>query len=214
MDETRKTSSLTILVPGTNWQGSGGWGRENPLFSYGEGTPGQDSGFHSTKLLAWSGRNGDRYRLEGAQMLRDMIASHRFGAGDKLNILAHSHGGNVALAATQLGVAYRIDLLVTLNKPTLVGKVYSGRINNIGRFVNISARRDWTQWAGSNAKLSGEWATDRSAVNVVVDTSSSDLKPHGALIWDDRIRESWWGWLFEQTEAECEERESILSAGV
>lgn len=130
-------------------------------------------------------------------MLREMSAGHSFAASDKLNILAHSHGGNVALAASHLGVAHKIDNLVTLNKPTLAGAAY--RIgNNVGNFFNISASRDRVQWAGSNARLTGNWATDPNAVNLKVDTSSSNLKPHGALIWDDRIREGWWTWLMDQ----------------
>jgi hypothetical protein len=130
-----------------------------------------------------------------------MIAEHRFSAGDKLNILAHSHGGNVALAASHRGVAHKIDNLITLNKPTLTGRAY--RVgNNVGNFINISAHRDRIQWAGSNAKLRGAWATDGDAVNLKVDTSSSALKPHGALIWDDEIREGWWTWIKEQIQIE------------
>jgi len=130
-------------------------------------------------------------------MLREMIAEHSFAADDKLNILAHSHGGNVALAASNRGVAHRIDTLIALNKPTLVGKAY--RIgNNVGDFFNISACRDRVQWAGSNAKFRGNWATDLNAVNLKVDTSSSNLKPHGALVWDDKIREAWWAWVMNQ----------------
>jgi hypothetical protein len=130
-------------------------------------------------------------------MLREMIAEHRFAVDDRLNILAHSHGGNVALAASHRGVAHKIDNLITLNKPTLVGAAY--RVgNNVGNFFNISAYRDRLQWAGSNAKLTGDWATDPNAVNLKIDTSCSNLKPHGALIWDDGIREDWWTWLLDQ----------------
>jgi hypothetical protein len=130
-------------------------------------------------------------------MLREMIAEHRFAADDRLNILAHSHGGNVGLAASHRGVAHKIDILIALNKPTLVGEAYRVGIN-VGNFFNISAYRDRVQWAGSNAKLTGNWATDPNAVNLKVDTSSSNLNPHGALIWDDRIREGWWTWLMGQ----------------
>jgi|ERR1700728_2961858 hypothetical protein len=197
MDQTDKTGPLTILIPGTQWEGSGGWGLDNPLYSYGNGPLSQNCGHDCTTLLKWSGGNNDRCRLEAAEMLREMIAGHHFAADDKLNILAHSHGGNVALAASHRGVAHKIDNLITLNKPMLVGESY--RIGNkVGNFFNISAYRDRLQWAGSNAKLTGNWATDPNGVNLKVDTSSSKLKPHGALIWDDRIREGWWTWLIEQ----------------
>ena len=194
MDEGRTTGPLTILVPGTKWEGSGGWGPDNPLFQYGNGALSQNCRRECTRILKWSGGNRDRDRFKAAELLREMIAEHRFAADDKLNIFAHSHGGNVALAASHRGVAYKIDNLITLNKPRLTGEAY--RVgNNVGNFFNISANRDRIQWAGSNAKLRGNWATDPDAVNLKVDTSSSDLKPHGALIWDDRIREGWWSWL-------------------
>ena len=193
------TGPLTILIPGTKWESSGGWGLDNPLYHYGNGALSQNCGHPCTRLLQWSGGNNDRDRWHAAEMLREMIAAHRFAAGDKLNILAHSHGGNVALAASHRGVAHRIGNLITLSKPTLVGRAYTPG-NNVGNFFNISARRDRIQWAGSNAKLRGTWATDKNAVNLQVDTSSSNLKPHGALIWDDAIRERWWTWLLDQIE--------------
>jgi hypothetical protein len=197
MSQVNKTGPLTILIPGTKWEGGGGWGLNNPLFRYGNGALSQNCGHDCTRLLKWSAGNKDRYRFEAADMLREMIAEHRFAVGDNLNILAHSHGGNVALAASHRGVAHKIDNLITLNKPMLVGEAYKVGIN-VGNFFNISAYRDRVQWAGSNAKLTGDWATDPNAVNLKVDTSPSNLKPHGALIWDDRVRESWWTWLMDQ----------------
>jgi hypothetical protein len=196
MDDKRNRS-LTILIPGTKWKGSGGWGLDNPLFRYGNGPLSQNGEHACTRLLEWSGGNNDRDRFEAADILREMIAGHNFAANGKLNILAHSHGGNVALAASHRDVTHKIDNLITLNKPTLTGTAYR-KGDNVGNFFNISADRDRLQWAGSNAKLTGNWATDPDAVNLKVDTSSSNLKPHGALIWDDKIRERWWNWLMDQ----------------
>jgi hypothetical protein len=195
--ENKRNGALTILVPGTKWKGSGGWGLNNPLFRYGNGPLSRNSEHACTRLLKWSGGNNDRDRFEAADMLREMIAVHNFAANDNLTILAHSHGGNVALAASRRGVVHKIDNLITLNKPTLVGAAYR-KGDNVGNFFNISAFRDRLQWVGSNAKLTGDWATDRDAVNLKVDTSSSNLKPHGALIWDDQIRDGWWNWLIDQ----------------
>lgn len=194
--------TLTLLIPGTKWEGSGGWGCDNPLFAYGNGSLAQDCRHASTQLLEWSGGNSDRSRLHAAQKLRETIAVHRFSTGDRLNVLAHSHGGNVALAASRLGLAHPIDNLVTLNKPTLLGVAYRPG-KNIGNFLNISARGDWTQWLGSNAKLSRKWSIDSSALNLELNTTSSDLKPHGALIWDDRIREIWWNWVLDRINPEA-----------
>ena len=104
---------------------------------------------------------------------------------------------NVALAASHLGLSHRIDTLITLNKPTRFGEDYQPG-NNIGNSYNISAYGDWTQWWGSDDKLLGEFSTDRNAHNMSFDTSSSNLKPHGVLIWDDNIRDMWWQWFLNQ----------------
>jgi hypothetical protein len=181
--------SVTILVPGTEWQSYGGWTPDsNGLFRCAEG---------STKLLAWSpSGNNDRDRLAGAEMLRAMIAAHRFGPEARLNVITHSHGGNVALAASRLGLSHAIDTLVTLSKPQMDAEIYKPG-ENIGKFFNISTVGwDWLQFWGSVAKR--HYKSDPRAVNKAFDASISKLKPHAALVWDDEIREAWWRWVLEQ----------------
>jgi hypothetical protein len=180
---------LTILVPGTEWQRFGGWSPEtNGLFRCGEGC---------TKLLSWGpSGNNDRDRIAGAEMLREMIAAYRFAPDAKLNVIAHSHGGNVALAASRLGLAHEIENLITLSKPQLDAEIYRPG-KNIKNFYNIStAGLDWIQYGGSATK--GHYKTDPHAVNKTIDTSSSRLKKHAALIWDDAIRDMWWQWFLGQ----------------
>ena len=187
---------LTILVPGTVWQNYGGWTPDsNGLFRCAELAGGGISG--STKLLAWSpSGNNDRDRMAGAEMLRGMIAAHWFAPGAKLQVITHSHGGNVALAASRLGLARRIDTLITLNKPQMDSEMYQPG-ENIGRFYNIStAGLDWIQFLGSKARRRSK--RDPRAVNKIFDTSRSKLKPHAALVWDDEIREIWWRWVEER----------------
>jgi hypothetical protein len=129
-------------------------------------------------------------------MLREMIAGHRFAPGAKLNVIAHSHGGNVALAASHLGLAHEIDCLITLNKPQMDAEIYQP-VRNIRNFYNISAVGwDWIQRGGS--RTAGHYKTDPNAVNRLIDTSSSKLKKHAALIWDDAIRKVWWEWFLDQ----------------
>jgi hypothetical protein len=180
---------LTILVPGTEWQRFGGWSPEtNGFFRCGEGC---------TKLLSWGpSRNNDRDRMAGAEMLREMIAAHCFAPDAKLNIIAHSHGGYVVLAASRLGIAHEIENLITLSKPQMDTEIYRPG-KNIRNFYNISTKGwDWIQHGGSATK--GHYKTDPHAVNKTIDTSSSRLKKHAALIWDDAIREMWWQWFLGQ----------------
>lgn len=187
----------TFLIPGTKWQRSGGWGPDNGLFAYGKLPPLGSSAQSSTQFFEWPGGNSDRERIAGAKMLIETVAACHFADGEKLNIIAHSHGGNLVLAASHLGLSRPIDTLITLNKPTRLDKDYVPS-SNIGSFYNIGAKGDRIQWFASDAKWSGRWATDAYAVNLTLDTSSSDLKPHAALIWDDRIRETWWKWFLQR----------------
>jgi hypothetical protein len=113
-----------------------------------------------------------------------------------LQVIAHSHGGNVALAASQLGLARAVDCLITLNKPQMDDAMYQPG-ENIGRFYNIStAGWDWIQYGGSKTK--GHYKTDPIAVNKTFVASGSKLKAHAALVWDDAVRETWWRWFMEQ----------------
>jgi hypothetical protein len=194
---------MTILIPGTDWQSHGGWGPDNGLFGYGNGALLGGCAGYCTRLLEWSpSGNNDGDRIAGAQVLRQTIAAHDFAAGEKLNVITHSHGGNVALAAAHIGLARPIDLLITLNKPTLLGEAYvPGKY--IESFYNISAAKDWVQWAGSDAWLIWNAAKDRNAVNHTIDTSGSNIQPHAALIWDDRFREVWWEWFLGQQGAKA-----------
>jgi len=183
---------LTILIPGSDWQHHGGWEPGNALFHYANDALRGNCQGNCTRFLSWDpSGNNHAHRMAAAQKLREMIADHPFASGEKLNIIAHSHGGNVALAASHLGLAHPIDILITLNKPTLLRDAYMPA-RNIESFYNISAARDWMQWVASDAKMPRSFAKDENAVNHTIDTSSSNIKPHAALIWDDTFREVWW----------------------
>ena len=180
---------LTILVPGTEWQSFGGWTPDsNGLFNCAGGR---------TDLLTWNpSGNNDRDRLSAAEMLRETIAAYQFTPDAKLQIITHSHGGNVAVAASRLGLTRPIDTLVTLNKPQMDAEIYQPG-DSIRSFYNISTKGwDWIQYGGSSTK--GHYKTDPRAINKTIDTSKSKLKKHAALIWDDEIRNSWWQWFLDQ----------------
>ena len=190
---------MTIIIPGTDWQTSGGWVPESNgyrgLMEYAEALRGSCVR-DCTQFLAWMpSKNNHSCRIAAAEQLRKRIAAHDFAPGEKLNIIAHSHGGNVALAASHLGLSHPIDTLITLNKPTLDSKPYQPQ-QNIGAFYNISAVRDLMQIFASDAYAN--WNQDSHAVNHFVDTRASKINPHAALVWDDTFREEWWQWLSPQ----------------
>ena len=188
---------MTILIPGTRWETSGGWVPESNgyrgLMACGDAMPGSGA---CTRFFPWlPSRNRHADRIAAAEALRALIAAHNFVPGETLNIIAHSHGANVVLAASHLGLARPIDTFIALNKPTLTGKAYRPGQNQ-GRFFNISATRDWIQILG--ARLFSRWTRDRHAINHCVDTRASSLRPHAALVWDDEVREQWWQWFQRQ----------------
>ena len=198
----------TILIPGTGWQASGGWIPESNgyrgLMEYGATLSGDVGG---TQLLRWPGGRRDSDRLAAAEMLTKIIAAHSFADGETLHIIAHSHGGNVALAASHQGLTHPIDTLITLNKPTLVGDLYQPR-QDIGAFYNISAVGDLIQIFASNAY--SNWPHDPHAINHFIDTRSSNIKPHAALIWDDHFRDAWWQWFLSRQSRALEAMPVVL----
>lgn len=189
---------LTILVPGTDWQTFGGWSPgSNGLFRCADDMRCENGAPRITKMLAWTpSGNNDADRMAGAEMLRTLIAAHRFAEGARLRLITHSHGGNVALAASRLGLTHGIDCLIALNKPQMDDAIYQPG-DNIGIFYNLSTTGwDWIQFGGSSTR--GHYKTDPRALNKSFDTSRSILKPHAALVWDDDVRDEWWQWFLEQ----------------
>jgi hypothetical protein len=65
----------------------------------------------------WSGDNSDQARRDAAYQLAKMIREyHHKCPSEPIRVVAHSHGGNVALLTTQLAGGH-IDQLVTLGTP-------------------------------------------------------------------------------------------------
>ena len=71
--------------------------------------------------LNWSGRNRDCERRKAGASLAELIRDIKNGYPDEpIRIVAHSHGGNVALVASELIGTIMIDELVTLGTPIQV----------------------------------------------------------------------------------------------
>lgn len=74
--------------------------------------------FHDpdVRILHWSGDLTNTARLQGATQLSDMVANHTFAPGEQLNVIGHSRGGDVALAATTT-LTHKIDNLLSRKGP-------------------------------------------------------------------------------------------------
>jgi hypothetical protein len=84
----------------------------------------------------WSGGYSDAARAIGATDLEAWVANHDL---DGLDLFTHSHGGSVAMLASQGGL--RIGELVLLSCPVRVPK-YLPAFGRVGRAVSIRVRLD------------------------------------------------------------------------
>ena len=73
-----------------------------------------------------------------------MINDHKFADGEKLNIVGHSHGGNVGILASEM-TDKQVDNLVTLGTPNRL--MYQPNKNKIENHINVYSRFDLAQKA-------------------------------------------------------------------
>jgi len=100
--------------------------------------------------FSWTGGNSNSARLHAALALSMLINSYDFAEGEQLNIIAHSHGGNIAFLASQLGLKHKIDNLVILGTP--IRNDYQPNKANIGNIFNIYTQYDEIQLHGGKGK--------------------------------------------------------------
>lgn len=128
---------LTIIVPGTNndhekWDNSKFKQQVSKTF-----------GENAIVLQNGGMGNSREARAAAAKTLDGIIHDHKFADGEKLNIVAHSHGGNVVAEATQEGIGHNIDHLVTLGTP--IRSDYSFNESVIGQHLNVFSNHDAVQ---------------------------------------------------------------------
>jgi RHS repeat-associated protein len=92
---------------------------------------------------AWSGGNSDLDRhVAGLKLARYLKTYQTEHPCEPINIIAHSHGGNVAYIASRW---VDIDTLVTLGTPF---GAYMPALDNIGQLINVYSDRDYVQVNG------------------------------------------------------------------
>jgi len=133
---------FTVVVPGTgydkdDWSNDGSAG--DFINSVGE-TFGEPA-----EVFHWSGNNNKKAREAAANNLANQINNHNFDEGEQLNIVGHSHGGNIGILASQM-TDKKIDNLVTLATP--VRRSYRPNYGNIGNHINVYNSNDSIQKFG------------------------------------------------------------------
>ena len=173
---------LTIIVPGT-YSGDANWAQPGAAFNaavsrtFGE----------AAVVLPWSHGNTESARSAGATALREFVQQHTFAPGVKLNIVAHSHGGNVTMEAmSNGGLGRRVDTLVTLGTPIRQDYAVVPNPNVVGTNVNVYSQLDGVQGKGGETlglEVGSAGRTRPGAQNIEVQSSHSDL--HTPEVWTE-----------------------------
>lgn len=134
---------LTIVIPGTKYSESA-WSTNGSAGSFiaavGK-TFGEAPRVINDKRI-WSGGDNAAARTHAAEAIAGTIAGYKFADGEKLNLVGHSHGGNIAIQVSQL-TDRKIDNLVTLGTP--VRSDYEPNHGMIGNHVNAYSYADLVQ---------------------------------------------------------------------
>jgi pimeloyl-ACP methyl ester carboxylesterase len=187
----------TILVPGT-WGDRQAWWRQGSPFwqaAVQAGVTllnGDDPYNWTTEVDGLLGRNRDWETAGHALRWYGAAKGHT-----TVNVIAHSHGGQVALYGAAGGL--QIDTLVTVATPVRwdIEPVMTKARVKITRWIHLrSDRSDWWQWFGEI--LDGRLAWPGSARDFP-QANQNIIEPgvgHSGLldpaVWTAR---SWWQWL-------------------
>jgi len=109
----------------------------------------------------------------GVQGLIDAINAHSFAPGETLNIVAHSHGGNVVKMATY-NINHAITNVVNLGTPQnwdLPGIAWP----KVGNYCQVSSFTDPIQFSGSSPGQVGNYLYDEYEVAVYTALEAQDL---------------------------------------
>ena len=143
---TDPSGLLTIFVPGTNYDSAG---VNSPQINL-QGRLASAFNDNNVRYLEWNGGPNDSgQRSLVAQTLANAINGWNFADGEKLNIVAFSHGGNIVMEATHM-LNRSIDQLVTLGTP--VTSNYQPKVGMIDYHLNVSSLNDDVQRNAGNTE--------------------------------------------------------------
>jgi RHS repeat-associated protein len=134
---------LTIVVHGTWANGKSDFLPGGRFYEHVVSTA-PDRAFAS---FQWSGGDSHAARIQAAKDLAAFVKGYKFAEGEPLNIIAHSHGGNVAIMAINLGLGHDVDNFVTLGTPSRTGYRLA-RPGDVANWVNLFNSHDGIQKRG------------------------------------------------------------------
>jgi hypothetical protein len=131
--------TVFIVIHGT-------WGSESPWYAAdGDFFTSLETTAHKKKAavvpFCWSGSNSHEARNKAAKNLSKLIES--YDVRTKIILIGHSHGGTVALLASQLLSIHKISIIYTLGTP-INTSIYPD-MNNVGYCYNLFSFEDLVQ---------------------------------------------------------------------
>src|SRR3989338_2522200 len=153
------TGLLTIIVPGTNYNAND-WSENGSMSNFISSVNKTFNETNHTEILnnkdVWSGGDNIKARQNAADYITKFIKDYNFSDGEQLNIVGHSHGGNIANLVSQ-STSHKIDNLVTLGTP--VRSDYMPNTDIINRHINVYSNLDPVQsLLGGEGGYSNEWS--------------------------------------------------------
>lgn len=147
------TGLLTVIIPGTYYNEKN-WSESGSAQAFINSVAKSFKETHSTQVIndknVWSGADNDAARQKAADHIAQLIKNYGFAAGEELNIVGHSHGGNIAILVSQK-TNRKIDNLVTLATP--VRADYQPNYAIISRHLNAYSIIDMAQFMGGGQFL-------------------------------------------------------------
>lgn len=173
---------LAIVIHGTWPKKNGNWWKKGGDFwNYldSKGVP----LYQGSTPFDWCGSNSHSARDSAARNLEFWAR----GRSENLDIYAHSHGGNVALLATRMGL--KINKLVIMGTP--VRYEYPPDMNNINKLYCVYSSSDRVQKVGGYPNTRGDGRTladTDKIINCHADRNSKNSSPghsqlHEPVTW-------------------------------
>ena len=188
---------LTVIVPGTGYN-SKDWSENGSMSNFISSVSKTFNETHHTEIL----NNNAKARQNASDYITNYIKGYDFADGEQLNIVGHSHGGNIANLVSQ-STSHKIDNLVTLGTP--VRSDYMPNTDMINRHINVYSNFDVVQmflggkggysdnsnWTGSLNKIINHFAefgfagrsyNNAENINVLLKAGIRPIQSHGELL--------------------------------
>ena len=146
---------LTLIIPGTHYN-KNDWSSSGSMSNFISSVGKTFNDTKNTQVIndqnIWSGKDNDSARQSAAKSISDMINNYSFAKDEPLNIVGHSHGGNVGILVSQM-TDHKIDNLVTIGTPVISD--YQPNYSMIGKHTSVYSNIDAVQaFGGKGTSLS------------------------------------------------------------